>query len=662
MKIFVKSDTINSKYNIDKNNNFYTDFYIMQQKLENLINNSRDFKTFTLFFGKYQIANYKDLIPYIEEQTKFLDEFYPENNLKQRLWHLFNKQPNILRCEFCNEPCKIHYLPETNQMYSTICSDRKCLQKRKEKTNLEKYGFKNPTQVPSLKEKRKQTCIEKYGVENPSQVEKFKEKRTKTNMERYGVPNAFESKIFQEKQVQTCIDRYGKANVFQVEEFKEKSKKTCLEKFGVEYASSSKEFKERVKATSQKKYGMDSHLQSEEVREKIRNTNIEKFGVHCNLMTDENKEKIKQTCLVRYGKENYSYTEEYSQKIKFWHQQNRLKQLELFTNLGYEIISYDKEIKEITFKCPVCGEEFTNYLGFFMQRHTNSKISICTNCIPYNLISGGEKELSIFISSFGIEFEENNRSILEGKEIDIYIPTLKIGFEYNGIYWHSDDYKTKEYHQEKKLLALTKDVNLVHVWEDDWKFKRPIIESRIKNILGLNQQIFARKTKIKEIDSKTLNEFLERTHLQGNINSSYRIGLFNNDKLVSVMSFGNRNNKLELLRFSNELNTNVVGGFSKLLSYFIKTHQPEEIITYADLDWSNPNNNVYLKNGFIFNGMTQPGYYWCHNEIRQNRMNFQKFKLVEQGFDPNKTENEIMFERGFKKVYNSGNLKYSLRL
>lgn len=634
----------------------------MQQKLETLIYNSKDFKTFTLFFGKYQIANYKDLIPYIEEQTKFLDEFYPTNNLKQRLWHLFNKQSSILRCEFCNEPCKIHYLPETNQMYSTICSGRKCLQKRKEKTNLEKYGFKNPNQVPSIRAKGKQTCIEKYGVENPSQVEQFKDKRTQTMLDRYGVENFAQSETFNEKNIQTCLERYGKANAFQVEEFKEKGKKTCLEKFGTEYASSSKEFKERVKATSQKKYGTDSHLQSEEVREKIRNTSIEKFGVYCNLMTDENKEKIKQTCLIRYGKENYSYTEEYSQKIKFWHQQNRLKQLKIFTDLGYEIISYDKEIKEITFKCPVCGKEFTNYLGFFMQRHMTSKISICTNCIPYNLCSGGEKELSIFISSLGIEFEENNRSILEGKEIDIYIPTLKIGFEYNGIYWHSDDYKTKEYHQEKKLLAINKNVNLIHVWEDDWKFKRPIIESRIKNILGLNQQIFARKTKIKEIDSRTLNEFLERTHLQGNINSSHRIGLFNNDKLVSVMSFGNRNNKLELLRFSNELNTNVVGGFSKLLSYFIKTYQPEEIITYADLDWSNPNNNVYLKNGFVSNGMTQPGYYWCHNEIRQNRMNFQKFKLVEQGFDSNKTENEIMFERGFKKVYNSGNLKYFLRL
>ena len=260
-----------------------------------------------------------------------------------------------------------------------------------------------------------------------------------------------------------------------------------------------------------------------------------------------------------------------------------------------------------------------------------------------------------------IPFETNAR-ILDGKEIDIFISSKNIGFEFNGLYWHSELYKGKMYHQDKKLLANSKGINLIHIWEDDWIFKRKLIESRIKAILGLSKTIYGRKCVIKEISSPASQKFLDINHIQGNINSKYKIGLFYEDKLVAVMTFGTRNKKIEMLRYCNLLDHTIIGGFSKLLKYFIKNYQPDEILSYADLDWSSLNSNVYEKNGFKFKGYTKPGYHWSNGEKRYNRQRFMKYKLVKEGFDSNKTENEIMHDRGFYKIYNSGNSIYGWEL
>ena len=62
----------------------------------------------------------------------------------------------------------------------------------------------------------------------------------------------------------------------------------------------------------------------------------------------------------------------------------------------------------------------------------------------------------------------------------------------------------------------------------------------------------------------------------------------------------------EMYRFANKLNTNVQGGFSKLLKYFIKTYKPKTIHTYANMDHSN--GNVYTRCNFEKNSITKPGY------------------------------------------------------
>lgn len=281
-------------------------------------------------------------------------------------------------------------------------------------------------------------------------------------------------------------------------------------------------------------------------------------------------------------------------------------------------------------------------------------------------ISSQEHEIKDFLKTHKINFEKNNRKIL-GKEMDIFIPELNIGIEFNGLYWHSEKFRDKFYHYNKLLDAKSKGIFLLNIWEDDWKNKRYIIESIIKNKVKINEnRIYARNCLLRMLDNRDKRGFLDKSHLQGNINSSINLGLYYKDELVSLMTFGKKRmilnsgsyniNKYELLRFCNKLNTSVVGSASKLFKHFVKNYDFSEIITYSNLDISD--GNLYKVLGFKEEGHTGINYWWVKNGVKYHRSNFMKHKLVKGGADPNKTENEIMKERGYFKLYGTGNIKW----
>ena len=162
------------------------------------------------------------------------------------------------------------------------------------------------------------------------------------------------------------------------------------------------------------------------------------------------------------------------------------------------------------------------------------------------------------------------------------------------------------------ILASSKNLKLLHFFEDEIILKKEIVFSRLSNLLNLNRVIYGRNCLIKEVLKKESSDFLNKNHLQGNSVDKIRYGLYHNGILVSIMTFGKKRKSLghnksgvddyELVRFCNILNHNIVGGFSKLLNFFIKTHSPRVIETYADIRWSglNPISTVYSKNGFVF--------------------------------------------------------------
>jgi hypothetical protein len=149
-------------------------------------------------------------------------------------------------------------------------------------------------------------------------------------------------------------------------------------------------------------------------------------------------------------------------------------------------------------------------------------------------------------------------------------------------------------------------------------FKKDIVKSRIKNILGLTgNKIYARKCEIREVKSSESKLFLNDNHIQGNVNSKIKLGLYYNDELVSLMTFGSLRKNLnqssidnvyELLRFCNKLNCSVIGGADKLLKHFIKEYNPKEIISYADRRWSQ--GDLYSNLGFTEITKNKPNYWY----------------------------------------------------
>lgn len=291
--------------------------------------------------------------------------------------------------------------------------------------------------------------------------------------------------------------------------------------------------------------------------------------------------------------------------------------------------------------------------------------------IDYGYRSKGEIELYDFIKTMDNDAVSCNKKILNGIEIDIYSPKYNIAFEYNGLYWHSEKQgKNKNYHLDKTKLCGDKDIRLIHIFSDEWETKKEIIKQRIIHLFKNNtDKIYARKCLVRAVEQKEKSTFLKTHHLQGDDKSKLAYGLYYNDELVSLITLGHLRlnmgnkkkdeNEWELYRFCGK---NVVGGFSKLLKHFINENNPHKIITYSDRNWTPfPQHCFYGDVGFSFVRETKPNYFYTYKyRTRENRFNYRKNVLVKQGFDPNKTEREIMFELGYDVIWDTGNLKYEM--
>lgn len=283
-------------------------------------------------------------------------------------------------------------------------------------------------------------------------------------------------------------------------------------------------------------------------------------------------------------------------------------------------------------------------------------------------ISKEENSLYEYIKTiYKGEIQQSNRSILNGKELDIYIPDENLAIEYNGLYSHhyrpweekeclKKDYK---YHLSKTFECEKKRVQLLQFYSDEWNFKRTIIENVIRSKLNLNQRIYARKCNLIEVTTHTKNEFLNSHHIQGEDKSSIKLGLEYNGDVISIMTFAksrfNKSYNWELTRFCVKGGISIPGGFSRLLKYF-RCNYEGSIVSYADRRYSN--GNVYSKNGFELIGINRPSYYYVDSNFlrRVNRMKFQKKTIG--AYDC--TEYEKAREMGFEKIWDCGTLVYGL--
>lgn len=495
------------------------------------------------------------------------------------------------------------------------------------------------------------------------------------------------SKETREKYADTCVDRYGVVSKSKTDEYKEATKEANLLKYGVEFRCQTEEFKEKSKQTCLIKYGTERASQNVDVIEKGKKTCIERFGVESAVLlptTIENRNRIlkekfgesgspfahkeNQIKSVNTRMERYSIPYARSKGSPFTQQAIEkanitiLKQtIDTYTPMlsihDCKLLSYENGY--FTYICNKCNNEITETYAITRGRLLTN-VEPCTICNPrMKYTSNMEKTLCDFIKTFNHTVIENTNTIISPKEIDIYLPDLNIAFEFNGIYHHSESFKPINYHKLKTEACLNKNINLIHVFEDDWVNHRDIIESNINMILGNNCTIIdGNSCIIKSLDEQDCNIFLNNNHLKGICNATHMYGLIYNGDIIMIMTFNINQQPTELIRYCVKLNTIVTNGAYILFNHIINKYPHiYKIITYTDRSW--PIDTIFNDLGFTVSSYTNPDYMYINRSSRYDKKLYTKEILISEGYDKDKTEHDIMLGRNIYRIYDCGCIKYT---
>lgn len=491
----------------------------------------------------------------------------------------------------------------------------------------------------SVRNKMKETFLRNYGVDNPSKSKKVMDKIKNTFIKKYGTTCSLHNPEIQEKVKKTNREKYGTEYYFASEDARIKIEEANIEKYGC-HPRKLDEIKEKAKKTCLEKYGEDNPFKAEEIKNKIRETNIKKYGSSNISSLDFVKEKKRNTFLQKY-----------IPKINGTLEALKLELLENFIN-GHYPHNWRCLVCETTFKVPW----YYIYAGYK-----------CPNCFPRNTFTSlAENEIKDFVKNLGFDIIENDRNIINPKELDIVIPEKQVAIEYCGLYWHSDEQKEEKYHVNKLNETNKKGYRLILIFEDEWILKKDLVKNRLRHILNKHngKRLHARNCNIIEISPQIKNSFLDSFHLQGHDSSIIKLGAFYKNELVAVMTFSHGNiakgskpkdNIWELNRFCSNYNYHIPGIASKLLEHFKRNYEWKEIFSYADRRWSS--GNMYEKLGFKFEKITNPNYWYISGTERIHR-----FKLRKRFNEPKDISESILrLSEGYIKIFDCGNIKYTMK-
>lgn len=425
---------------------------------------------------------------------------------------------------------------------------------------------------------------------------------------------------------------------------KEKQKQTVLANYGVDNPSKSESIKQKMRDTFVQNYGVDNPSKASEVKEKIKESAIKRFANKKSSIL----EKRKQSCLEKYGVTTNKHTHIPNDSLLLMKDLNWLL---------YQHKELQKPCEQIAKELGISPTPILTFLaknGIEVTKYSKSQY---------------ENEIVTFIKSvYSGKIEENVRSIIPPYEIDIWLPELNLAIEVNGVYWHSEKWgKDRNYHINKTLHCEAQRIHLIQLYDSEWRTKEQIIKSKLQHLLNKSTKIYARKCVVKEVASNEAANFLNDNHIQGACPSKIKIGLYHNNELYALATFGkprfNKTAEWELLRFCNKNKNTVVGGLSKLLTYFVKTYSPTSIISYADRRWASQLTNVYQKTGFELIRESPPNYkYFYKNNIIEllSRNQFQKHLLSSKLAQYNNllSEYENMCNNGYDRIWDSGNLVF----
>jgi len=360
-------------------------------------------------------------------------------------------------------------------------------------------------------------------------------------------------------------------------------------------------------------------------------------------------------CAVRTGKNSYPLSlERFLDQAKEMHE----------NKFNYDKVVLTSSSDHITITCPEHGD-FTQ----IASQHTWGYG--CYKCS--RAVSKAEIELGDRIKSLGFTDLVLNKKHGLGFDIDIFIPSLNIGIEYNGLIWHSEWKKDEEeaatYHLNKTEKCEAAGIRLIHVWEDDWILRNDTCWKWLKAQLGhYDFTINGRDCEVRQSTWADVSQFITENHIQGTpSNSTYYYSLIHPERgLIAAMTLGNHfgdsGTGITLKRFCSI--GNIRGGFSKLLTAFIREHgyKYSYISSFSDRSWSK--GTVYSTNGFEKVGTGAPRYFWSKDGVRYNRWKMQLKYLpgILKVFDPQLSETQNCHANGYNRIWDSGVDKWELKL
>mgnify|MGYP002624260241 CR=1 FL=1 len=603
-----------------------------EKLIKDIINGNTNFTK----ISRYSISKFLNFL----KQSKPLDDLIKkitgvDNTKFQTLFFI----GELKYCKMCGKPSATEYC-------SVKCSnnDDDNKQRKKQtalKTLHERYGegITSTSQVPSVRQKMN----DNWNTDT--------EKAKQTKLKRYGNCNYNNS----QKRKQTCLQKYGFEHPLQNSEVRQKVVNTNNAKYGCDYPLQNPDILSKTVQAVKQKYGVQCVLQNDDIKQRIEQTQLQKYG-NSHFV---NPDKTKQTKLERYGDPSYTNVEKRKQTIteKYGVTSCNYCHFSNFDLLNEQYVR-DNFIKDGEFLV----KEFMEFYNISPSgcKIYKNKFNITE---PNRILHGrshAEIELAKWLNNYTQVVTRSN--LIKPYEIDILLPSIRLAIEYNGSFWHSSQMKDANYHLTKTEKCIEQQYQLFHIFDfDDIEIWKSIILNR----LNLSKKIYARKCEIKTVDSEIAREFISANHLQGYSAASIRLGLYYDNELVQVMTFGkprfNTNYDYELIRLCCLKGINVVGGASKLFNYFMKLYPGKSVISYCNRRFSQ--GGIYKILGFENIGTTKPNYYYVNarNFDVLSRYQCQKHKLAKllQDFNPNLSEHDNMINNGYIKIYDCGNYVFA---
>lgn len=580
--------------------------------------------------------SHPELKQQLEQQTAFLNKLNP--TLAQRLYHIYNDLTEIPICPNCQTKPKRFI--SCNLGYAPYC------------------GTKCANSCPDKKETTQQAWVEKYGSKE-NRIEHVKKACKKAMLEKTGYESNFHNPDFQKN--------FNGGKFAWDEETRSKREQTCLEKYGTKSTIESEHTKQKTKKTYAEKYENEHPMRDATVIANREARYLEKHGVANPTQNPAVKEKIKESCLQKFGVPNPA--QRHIKNIELWNDANFIKNTFLYP---------DSTIKY---------KEMMEFFGCLDAAHIKYRLSqLGIEYRLYSHYSSFENQIKEFIITHNpaVKIVERNRHIIKPYEIDLYLPEYKLGIEFHGLLWHSFGYtppymdnasleeNSKHLHKTKYNKAHERGIKLLQIFENEWE--SPIIQNIWKTVIlesmNKNRTINACDCSIKEINALEANSFLQENHLQqGAVGSTHNIGIFKDNTLCAVASFGKSRFKniaeWELFKYAPKTYTNINNGLKSAITYFTQQVECNSILMFSNNRFSCQNELELI--GFINQGETPPAQYYYHASDKltmKHRINFKKHKLQEllDKFDPELTETQNMYENGYRKIYDAGQLKFVLEL